>query len=76
MRTYPSGCEISESVESDRVVGLDFVVVSLVGKSKRKHSLLLQVRFVDTSKRLGDDGGAAQKSGTTISVFQVTYQVS
>ena len=63
MRTYPSGCEISESVESDRVVGLDLVVVGLVGEGEGKHTLLLQVGLVDAGERLGDNCGATQESG-------------
>jgi len=62
LNLYPSGCEVGKSIECDGVVGLDLVVVGLVGKGEGEHSLLLQVRLVDASKRLGDDGSAAQKS--------------
>ena len=62
---YPSRSKVCESVKSDCIVGLDLVVVALVGEGEWEHALLLQVRLVDAGERLDDDGRAAQESKKT-----------
>ena len=61
--SYPSRGEVGESVEGDGVIGLDLVVIGLVGEGEGKHTLLLQVGLVDAGERLGDNCGATQESG-------------
>ncbi len=61
-KSYPSRSKVCESVKSDCVVGLDLIVVALVGEGEWKHALLLQVRLVDAGERLHDDGRATQES--------------
>lgn len=45
------------------VLRLDLVVVGGVSEGQRKHTLLLQVGLVDTSKAAGDDGKTTKVSG-------------
>jgi hypothetical protein len=47
----------------DLVAGLDLLVVLGVGEGQRKHTLLLQVGLVDTSKGAGDDGKTTKVTG-------------
>lgn len=46
--------------EVDSVGGLDLVVVGGIGEGERKHTLLLQVGFVDTGKAASDDSKTAK----------------
>jgi len=48
--THPAGSKIGEVIERNCVVRLDLVVVALVGEGKGQHALLLQVRFMNSSK--------------------------
>jgi hypothetical protein len=47
----------------DLVIWLDLIVVLGVGKGKRKHTLLLEVGFVDTCERPNDDCESTEMSG-------------
>lgn len=60
------------SEQINLVVWLDLVVVRGVNEGQWKHTLLLQVGFVDTGKRADDDGNASQMSGFQCSVFSRT----
>lgn len=53
----------------DLVVRLDLVVVRLIRESEWQHSLLLEVGFVDTGERPGNDGEAAKMSWFESSVL-------
>ena len=44
---YLARGELVESDDGDLVVGLDLVVVGLVGEGERQHALLLQVCLVN-----------------------------
>ena len=53
----------------DFVIRLDFVVVFGVGKGKRKHALLLEIGFVDTSERPHDNCESTEVAGLKGSVL-------
>lgn len=56
-------------LDVNAVVWLDLVVVLWVGEGQRKHTLLLQVRLVDTGERSGNDSKTAKMSWLQSSVF-------
>ena len=51
------------------VVGLHPVIVRGVRERQSKHTLLLEVRLVDTSERAGDDGETTEEAGLEGSVL-------
>lgn len=61
--------EVGKTQDVNLVLRLDTVVIGRVGKGQRKHTLLLQVGLVDTSERLGDNGGTVKETGFQSSVF-------
>lgn len=64
-----SGGECVQAQDVNLVAGLDLVVVLRVSESESKHTLLLQVRLVDTSKRPGDNGKTTKVAGLKGSVL-------
>ena len=46
------GTDVRQSADGNQIMFLNLVVVRLVYKGHRKHSLLLQIRFVDAGETL------------------------
>src|SRR5579859_662493 len=61
--------EVLEPDNADLVIRVDFVVVGGVGECKGKHSLFLEIGFVDPSKGADDDGRTVQVTGFQCCVF-------
>merc|ERR1719461_160185 len=51
-----------ETKEGDLIIGSNLVIVCLVVEGQGQHPLLLQVRLVDSGKRLDNDSSASEES--------------
>nr|CAD7575839.1 unnamed protein product [Timema californicum] len=60
--SHLSRCQVLQSQQGDPIRGLNLVIVGRVVESQGQHSLFLQIRFVNSSKRLDDDCSAAEMS--------------
>lgn len=68
-RQVLAGGERLEAEDRHLIVRLNPVVVLGVGERQRKHTLLLQVRLVDTRERAGDDRKATEETRLERSVL-------
>jgi hypothetical protein len=68
-RQVLSGTEIIQTMDRDTVRGKNELIIVGVSEREREHALLLQVRFVDTGERAGDDSKTAEEAWFESGVF-------